>query len=320
MRVEPKYDNVNRVRPFYSVSKNSLDIVLTGSSMIYMGWSPLYAYREYGITSYPYSTSSQPPAVLPYILNDIRKSQDGAVIVIDYSMFARDAVEFRESYIHFAANSMPFSLNKVDAIEAMIGFDGLQNELNPMDFLFDFSTYHSAWDSGEIFENIFTKKDEVYGSPLQERMLQSKPLKDLVIDTGLSLPLDAKLSESLDELISYLGEWDGEILFITMPHNLKETEVGRLNCIQDRLSSAGYSYLNLNDKFYDIGLDTSKDFADGNHLNYYGSLKTTAYLVKYIEDLGYALHAEDSDSKAFDKAYNTYVKAMKEMFDFEVTW
>ena len=50
--------NKLRIDGFYLEDENSLDVVLTGASELYTGFSPGLAYEKFGFTSYPYATAS----------------------------------------------------------------------------------------------------------------------------------------------------------------------------------------------------------------------------------------------------------------------
>ena len=66
---------------------------------------------------------------------------------------------------------------------------------------------------------------------------------------------------------------------------MTEERQAQYNYIADLIEPYGYTFLNLNDYYEEIGIDFETDFYDyGGHANAFGAEKCTAFLGKYLDE------------------------------------
>ena len=110
---------------FYRLDKNSLDAVWIGASAVQSSFIPSEAYAHNGVQMYGLGTASQPVALTKYLLQEVQKTQDPKVYLIDIRMLAYDYDVmgneiFCDNYIRRVTDSMRFSHNRTQAIKDMV--------------------------------------------------------------------------------------------------------------------------------------------------------------------------------------------------------
>ena len=108
-------DNDNRLRMdgYYLEDKDSLDVVLLGSSEMYSGVIPAKLYEDYGITSYPYATSSSTAGAMATQIKEIKRTRSPQLIVIEINAFLYGtANETKESSLRGYIDNVPMNVNK----------------------------------------------------------------------------------------------------------------------------------------------------------------------------------------------------------------
>lgn len=126
---------------FYEEPKDSIDVLLIGSSHIFFGSSPLKMWEEYGFTSYVRGSANQPPLISYYTLKDALKNQNPSVVVFEVGRMVNqfDPVTNDEWVARRGLDYMRLSDVKLEAISALnLGKDGAS-------FIFPLLRYHSRW-------------------------------------------------------------------------------------------------------------------------------------------------------------------------------
>ena len=72
-----------RLKGFYLEKPNTLDVVVMGSSEVYYGYFANEAYRNTGVTSYPYAFAHNPVTFWKYELKEILRKQKPKVLVVE---------------------------------------------------------------------------------------------------------------------------------------------------------------------------------------------------------------------------------------------
>ena len=76
---------------YYAEDKNTIDVIMIGSSAMYRYWIAPQAYEEQGFTSAVIGSASQDICQIPYIMEEAVKSQDADLIVVELrNIVARD--------------------------------------------------------------------------------------------------------------------------------------------------------------------------------------------------------------------------------------
>lgn len=118
----------------------------------------------------------------------------------------------------------------------------------------------------------------------------------------------------LRELIAYLKEEGEEALFIVSPYGESLEEQQMFNYMAGIVEESGYSFLNMNDYYDEIGIVFEEDFADyGSHTNAVGAEKCTDFLEKYLKaHYGLQDHRGDTSYDSWDNSYALWQKQQDE--------
>ena len=97
-------------------------------------------------------------------------------------------------------------------------------------------------------------------------------------------------------------------------YTMTEERQAQYNYIADLIEPYGYTFLNLNDYYEEIGIDFETDFYDyGGHANAFGAEKTTEFLGKYLNE-HYTLPDKRGQEgyEDWDKAYERWCAQTEE--------
>lgn len=308
--------NEVRVRNFYKLDKNSLDMVMIGSSSVYTSFSSPLAWKESGFTSYVLATSGAPMGIAKSMLIEVRKTQNPKLIVIDMNgVMYNDNFETKESSLRLWIDNMPYSQNKVDTIDDLVPEKDRCSYLNP------FYKYHDNWEKLEASLKMtflelyyfFNKENlSVSGMSGTAKCADRTNLVD-VSEYHDVQPLFNESGKHLYDLLDYLKSNDIQnVVFINTPRYYEKRMLVQrraLNQASEVIKEYGYKVYDLDYDLDTIGLDKHKDFYDHNHVNIYGQAKVTKYLSKLFNK-EYKLSNDYSDEiiSKWNKEYETYMK------------
>ena len=300
---------------FYAEENNSLDVVFIGSSSVFAFWIPFQFWNEYGAASYNFAAAQFPVQLTRPCIEEIRKTQNPDLFVIDVRPFAYAEATFgtdsqipnmyNDAAFRNVADNMKYSWNRQMAID-----QGLPKEYDRLPYVIDFIKYHTEWDhlaDMEAISYIWNSKKNKWKGYYTVNRIQSQEITDYSGETSRK-PLSENLDSVLSDLLEYCKKNELEVLFLVNAYNQVSSQKATYNYIEDRIASYGYCFLDANDKMDEIGLDPRTDFYDRYHVNYLGAEKYTAYVGKYIMD-HYQLpdHREDAAYREWEEAYEAWL-------------
>ena len=327
--------NMTRFNEFYEEPKNTWDCVIIGTSCVDRGWAAPVAWHDYGMTVYNMATGAQPIILVTGILEEVRKTQDVKLAVVDIRGARLDDLHLPEARIRRVTDAMKYSLNRQKMVKRTLDFykdfytrEGVRDvfgtenadaklaELDEASFYFPFLKYHSRWETG-LNQTDFVKQvtDTKGVFDYDERAFLVKTIKKHELCTDVTAELLDIQKEVLDEILEYGEDTDLEILFISTPVSMRKKEQIELNNIRQYLEEKGASVLNFNteEKYEEVGLDFSADFYNRYHLNSRGAMKFTKYLAGYLnENYEFEDKRGREEYRDWDKAYENYVKFYEE--------
>ena len=106
-------DYYQQIAGFYKEPAASLDAVYIGASHVYAFFEAPVAWKNQGITVFPFSSGSQPLAAVPFLIQEIKKTQPQALIILNINELTGPP---SSTEIHFLTDHMPFSCNKADML------------------------------------------------------------------------------------------------------------------------------------------------------------------------------------------------------------
>ena len=284
-----------RIEGFRLEERNSLDVVLLGSSEIFTAFAPPYAWQLQGITSYPYGVSAGPATYWITMLEDILSRQNPQLIVVETNGAVYDADNLHSNApLHYILDYMPMNANKLQALNSLVTEETDEKEA----FLFPIVKYHSFWSDPETLRSNFNNIRDQHkrGHTMLRGIWVSNsiegpnmPPRDLKQDYSKQ-SLDEGAERALREFLEYCQAKKLPVLFTCFPHQIT-TEDNRIyrnfqrtNTIEEIVKEYGFPYLNLERLIQEIGLDPAHDYYNEGHLNIYGQRKFTEFFSQYLAE------------------------------------
>lgn len=325
----PNHNN-ERVRGFYLEDKDSLDVIVMGSSEVYCAFAPGLNYQECGFTSYPFATEGNTVRNFKAMYNEILRTQDPKLIVIEINgALYSDANIERDANLRRVSDNIPLNENKTQLIDDWVSE-------NKIEYYAPFIKYHGSWDKlGNTFAwSISLLQDQLRGYTLLKGVktfneiykTESKVFyKD---DSALEVrrPLFSEADKNLKEFLDYLDEEGvdkSKILFVRFPHVVTPANLTRYqrgNTIGDTIRRYGYNYVSFEMDDPDIDLDPYNDFYNIEHMNIYGQQKFSKFFAHYLQD-NYDITPTDLTAEQRAKwdecvrYYDAYAAYNKEMIE-----
>lgn len=298
---------------FYSY-EGDFDVLFLGSSHMVMGISPMELWKEYGITSYNLANHGQWIPVDYWALKNALQYTTPKAVVLDVRAIDIDNNKYSPEHIsqlHELFDAMPFGKMKIDAVKDLLPKDKW------MEYLFNFSIYHTRWN--EIDESFFGKAKP---SPEKGAMLDNADHYDEAtveeIDPPVLIEKDEMYlqettgKEYLRKIIELCQENEIEIILTALPYSPSDMYQRWLNSAAVIAEKYGAPYLDYNVE--DTFVNFHTDYFDDAHLNSSGNRKATFVLGKYLaEECGLGNSHDEKTASVWDKDYKKYMK-------FKLNW
>lgn len=316
-----------RVINFHKEPEDSIDVLLIGSSATYSDFSSAYAYEKFGYTSFPYAIGGSTCTMWKPALKDALNTQKPKLVVVDVfgAGYDRDMIDTRSNQLSIVFSHTAFS---PELIESAAEANSLVEDSSTAGFVFPFIKYHN-----NVPSCVSTLRDRLWleaagPSPLKGAHTLTRAHWLAKVDpssmTDEAAPVDEKTEKIIRDFIAYCKSQNMRVLFVKYPSVLTENDPDELevnlrsNRILEIAAEEGCETLNLQKKFYDIGLNEMEDFYNHGHTNTRGQKKVTEYLGKYIqEEMGIApssLNEELRDEwDTSVRYYHEYTKTAEEM-------
>lgn len=267
---------------------NTIDAVFFGDSESYRGIMPLKIWQEHGITGYVCSTPSQRLYYSLELLEKALSQQKPKYVFIETNGFFR---EFTVSDV------------LVNRAEQLVPFFRYHTRLK--DVRFDRFRLNNLFSSAHYSYTVDNK-----GYRLS---VKSKPAKTegYMSYTDEVHPIPEKNVNYIKRFNDFCSSKGAKLVFLSMP-STENYNYKKHNGIARLAKDIGVEYIDMNVLKEEIPVNWKTDTYDrGDHLNYYGALKTTAYLGKYLASSG-----EFTDKRS-DPAYKGWFDSV-EKFNLEL--
>lgn len=286
----PATHMTKRFNTFYALPENSLDAVYIGSSAVDRYYIPTEGWKQEGITVYPLSSNVQPIVAAKYLIEEAEKTQNPSVFIVETRGCKKETSTDTEGVYRSLTDQMKFSMTRIKLINALLDFNDISVLERPR-YWFGLTTYHNTWEDGfgsEDFEKEYAQYMGFYVS--NESTALITPFDDPVY-TDVRSPLEDGVEEALRDLIAYAKAGNINLLFVSSPYAMTQTERERLNTVSDIIESEGIPHLNFNVPGGNNGaakmpvFDYSHDFYNEWHVNIYGAEKYTSYLAAQLREM-----------------------------------
>lgn len=275
-------DVKDRFSGFYAEKKDTLDIVMIGSSPIFPFYAAPKLWGETGIAAYPLSSNVQRPVAMKYLVEEVKKTQSPSLFIFEMRMFTMDdeGLMGNMAYTRGVTDNLKYSWNRVKTIQAMV-----PETEGRLSYYIDLFKYHTNWKMLMLpseWENWrYHKGSALKGFYIKEEVGPTVRPEAGGMQGKQAIPDSQEVY--LKELLQYLQENELQALFIVSPYGEKIEEQLMFNYMAEIVEKAGYPFLNMNNYYDEIGIVFEEDFADyGSHTNLIGADKCTAFLETYL--------------------------------------
>lgn len=260
--------------------ENTLDVIIMGDSESYTSFIPLEAWNKYGYTSYVCGSPAQKLPAIETMLQEILKKQQPKIVMLEANTIYQKA--------------------SLTAPIVQIG-----NKILPI------IQYHNRWkniNQNDFFGKVeYTKIQRDKGFYFSEKIDPGKN-KNYMKKSNKTTKI-ARINKLYVKMIKKYCDSKGiEFILYSSPSPVNWT-TSKHNGIKSLAKELGVEYIDLNLMTDKLSIDWEKDSRDkGDHLNYTGSLKTTAVLADYLNNKNLPNHKNDELYKSWDKYYKKYIK------------
>lgn len=253
--------------------EDSIDVLVVGDSEAYSSISPMQIWEERGFRSYLCSTPAQPLYDSYRFLRQALERQSPKVVVLETNAIFR-----------------PYKLN-----------DYL---LSRAKNLFSVLRYHDRWKALKVNDFVrpveYTWTDDLKGFRYNPAVAAAST-QNYMLPSEASAPIPTLNEACLEDMIALCQENNAELLLVSTPSTINWNNA-RHNSIAAFAKENNLTYLDLNTMTREVPIDWARDTRDrGDHLNYAGAVKVSAFLGKYLQDT-YGL--ADQRDAAHDNSWN----------------
>ena len=278
--LSPKHgDGIYDLTKYYELEKDTVDVLILGSSLCFENFNTGTLWDEYGISAFDLGGSNQPPWNTYFYLKEALKTQHPKLIILEASNTKQYEDFSAQQYIVKNNYGLRWSRNKVDSLLASIR-KGSRDSYIP-----EFLRYHYRY--SDISRGDFLKDQ---GNPLYYDWkgfacnLGTYPTKapDLagITQTGY---LSEKSEWYYIHILELAQQENIPIEVVIAPYtDCYDEEMMALNRAAEIAREKGVTFTNCLLMADEIGIDFSTDMADPVHLNYRGNRKFTHFIGEYI--------------------------------------
>lgn len=268
---------------FYSLEKDSTDVIFIGSSQVFCNINPLTIWHDFGISSYDMTSSGQRIWISDYYVHEVLKYQKPKVIALEVGILFDDSPN-DEDRNRKALDYMRFSTDKLKAIEATVKYSPDESFFS---YLFPIMRFHTRWNqlAGDDFQYFSSDKHYFlrgysprYGSiavPEDMWVLEKKGQDARVI----SIP--ERCRPYLDDIVAVCDASNVNLILFRTPSTL--WSMSEHKCVDRYAAQNGIKYIDFNTLQREIQLN-EEDFLDPNHMNVNGANKISYFFGGYLKD------------------------------------
>lgn len=258
---------------------DSIDVLIVGDSESYSSISPMQIWNEYGFTSYVCGTPLQKlPLTLQFIEQGFKHHSPKVVILETDAIFR----EYRFSdYISSRAESF-----------------------------FPIFKFHNRWKTikwHDLFSHTAYTWTDTYKGFRYSTSIQEADTSNYMQYTDRVQNISSQNLKCLEQIQRICEDNNAQLLLVSTPSTVN-WNYAKHNGVQDYAENNGLMYIDMNLMHEEIPIDWKKDTRDkGDHLNYYGAVKVSDYLGKYLQTQ-YELedHRNNSEYLHWHDDFNKY--------------
>lgn len=280
-----KDGNYYRQKQIYNLPKNSIDLMIIGSSHSDNGFIPEVFDEVLKLNSYNMGRTGARIEQVEFLLKEYLKSQNPKILLIEGFSFTPIANEHYKVLANWSFDSFKFSLNKVNAIFTTTKEKRIYH-------IFPILEYHDRWKKSETKD---LEEPEKYYNRNKGWGTSNKKLdkKDNWFESDFSLEKNEReinISEkrSLENIIKICKKNNIKLYIVTLPYKnqlgMNAQEITKVNNYLKNKYKEEIILYNLNEN-YKKNNTTYSEFIDEGHLNITGAYKYSRLVAKFIKNM-----------------------------------
>ena len=261
--------------------EGTIDVLILGDSESYSAINPLKLWEEHGITSYCCGTSGQRLYYTEEFLHQAFRRQKPKLVILETDVIFRE-YPLPEEVIHRMNAAFPVLI------------------------------YHNRWKNMKA-EDIRLNAEYTYRNPTKgyyfsENVDPANP-EGYMKESSETAPVQAQNRVILDRMQAFCKENGAKLLLLSTPSTVN-WNMERHNAVRQLADEWMLEYMDMNRMTDVIPIDWKKDTRDrGDHMNYSGAEKVTAYLGRYLSGTGLLKdHRSDPAYRSWDDAAERFRK------------
>lgn len=313
----PKYyynqtwPTTNTYKNFYQLKKNSVDVLIFGSSHALTCINPQVIYDKYGIVSYNLGCEQQSLVITYYWLREALKYQSPKVVILDtyilHSYDPSNGMNCNEGSVRKAMDSMRWSPMKWEAGNAIAEIDPEQSALS---FSLLNVRYHTRWQG--LGEDDYTESDMISHGGIKgfsvlggtNENLTYTPFRDAETKDVDAEPMMEIMREYLDKIVELCGEQGIQLVLVKIPAG---ESAARYKSTKEYADGHGLPFYDFNEEklYHAVGYNAAENLL--SHPNYLGAEKVSDYLGKLLLTEYHVAPREDASFDESRRYYNRMV-------------
>ena len=283
----PKYDyGICSMNNLYAQPRDSVDVLLVGSSLIYSGVNTNDLWERYGIAAYDLCSAEQPFWVSYYVIREALKTQHPSLIVLD----AKPAAYFPD---YSKPGRVVLSTFGIRGLENRIGatLACVENARDAWLNILGLPAVHSNYENVTAADLVFPPDNGGRGSSWKGFIEMDATVKfapQKFAWTNDKRPINRREEEYVRKIFELAREEGIEVMVLSLPYIDYPNDHPYCSTLFGIAGEYGFGGINFNEPTLRSLMNDSYDFADAQHLNIRGSETFTrrlGYEIKKRYDL-----------------------------------
>ncbi|MEG2799471.1 MAG: hypothetical protein RR925_06250 [Erysipelotrichaceae bacterium] len=312
--LESKDNTQEKVDGFYALDKNSLNVLVLGTSHSYYAFNPAILWHETGLTSYVFAGQCQPIEVTYYYLLEALKTQSPEVVILDiFALGNQSTMCQTEGTYRVNIQDLNFGENKYNAYKLLDNQNAIEN-------LFDVSLYHERVTDLDFnsLENPLTRKfNPSFGYSLNYPKNQITWDRN-ELEISERVKPDSRRMEYLYKIMDVLEKKGIPLILIKTPYYIDDEDAKIYNSIWDVAEERNIPVIDFNQKLKELNFIFDID-GDSWHTNARGAMKVTSYIAnELLEKYSFSENYEQYNTQYQVEYAKTLYALYSRQFNFEI--
>ncbi len=297
---------------FYASERESLDVMIFGSSHAHCTVDNAILWNDYGIASYTLSAGSQDLDSTYYFMRESLKTQQPKVVLVEaVAVTLEGEITNSETTIIRNTMGMRWSGLLYEYVGNLAESAGYSPTMRNEAFI-KVPVIHSRY--RELTREDF--EDDLYYLKGYRGSNDHWPMEAVPEACSVTEVMDIEPERKgyLIKIIELCEMEDIPLIFFAAPYPLQPKDQMKFNDLAQLAEEYQVPFINFNSIYQDIGFDFTQDIRDGNHVNNKGAAKVTDYLGQMLKETA------DLPDRRGEEAYRQWELHSQYLEDADITW